>query len=82
MSIPAGFNYAVVSFSYFKLAPGDAVMLEASGSPTWEFPVRSDSTVPSDIWISGSAAISFRVTFSVGVGSSGDTGFAIEYECK
>ena len=62
--IPSGFNYAVVSFSYFKLAAGDRVTLVAAGAPSGVYTGGSSATVPGS-WVSMSAATSFQVSFSV-----------------
>ncbi|XP_022102293.1 uncharacterized protein LOC110985519 [Acanthaster planci] len=77
--IPARFNYAVVTFSYFKLATGDSVTLRASDATAGSYPSGSGVPEP-DFWISKSAATSFDVSFSVAGSSTGDTGFALQYK--
>ncbi|XP_038056999.1 uncharacterized protein LOC119728725 [Patiria miniata] len=76
IAIPAAFNYAVVSFSYFKLATGDSVRLQAAGATVGTY---GSSDAVRDTWISMSASTSFDVSFAVGGSSPGDTGFALLY---
>ncbi|XP_071807421.1 uncharacterized protein [Asterias amurensis] len=74
--IPSEFNFAVVSFSYFKIAAEDRVVLKTPGGTPRSIAGTTGGDLPA-FWNSEQAA-SFTVEFVVG-STTGDTGFVMQY---